>query len=138
MKRCSGCKEMLDVDDFPWKSRAKGIRQARCKACYREYNRAYYAQGERTKQIPRVRSANQANRQRYLDWKAQQKCANCGESSTECLDLHHIDPSQKDAAVSTLTTRGWAVIQREIQKCIVLCANCHRKVHAGTITLTLP
>jgi transcription elongation factor Elf1 len=59
-------------------------------------------------------------------------CARCGESHWAALDFHHEDPAEKDDAVSHLVNNGysWARVKAEIDKCTVLCANCHRKHHA--------
>ncbi len=62
------------------------------------------------------------------------KCNHCGLVETECLavyDFHHKDPSTKEASISTLFrhSKPWEEIQPEIEKCILLCSNCHRKVH---------
>jgi len=57
-------------------------------------------------------------------------CKNCGESDYRCLDFHHTDPSTKDAEVSELWRHASIItIRKEIEKCEVLCANCHRKLH---------
>ena len=61
------------------------------------------------------------------------KCVLCGY--TKCLgalEFHHVDPSQKDFALSVKgLTRSWEKIQAELDKCVLVCANCHREVHAG-------
>lgn len=51
----------------------------------------------------------------------------CGESRSECLQANHIDPSQKSYHISTMVGRGYPVsaIQLELDKCEILCANCH-------------
>lgn len=63
------------------------------------------------------------------------KCVCCGYSRCiEALEFHHKDPSQKDFSVSgSGATRSWELVKAEIEKCALLCANCHREVHAGLI-----
>lgn len=57
-------------------------------------------------------------------------CKRCGESDSIVLEWHHKDPSQKDMGVSDmLQRRGKKTILEEIEKCICLCANCHRRLH---------
>ena len=52
------------------------------------------------------------------------KCGICGyDKCTNAFDLHHLDESEKNANVSSLIVRG--------SKCVCLCSNCHREVHAG-------
>lgn len=53
------------------------------------------------------------------------------------LELHHIDPNEKDFSFNKVkTTPGnWPKIANELKKCILLCANCHREIHANLISL---
>jgi len=47
------------------------------------------------------------------------------------LEFHHIDPSKKDFGIAANgLTRAWEKIKQELDKCQLLCANCHREVHA--------
>lgn len=65
------------------------------------------------------------------EYKQINKCAGCGESDTHLLDMHHLDPSQKEACVSTLLQYATSIdkVKEEVEKCQVLCVNCHRKLH---------
>lgn len=49
------------------------------------------------------------------------------------LELHHVNPDEKDFSFGFImaSCRNWGVIYSEIEKCILLCSNCHREVHAG-------
>jgi hypothetical protein len=70
------------------------------------------------------------NRQKFREWKATQECKECGEKETCVLDLHHIDSSTKDYSIGSMSVNiSWTRLEKEISKCIVLCANCHRKLH---------
>jgi hypothetical protein len=66
------------------------------------------------------------------DYKLEKGCCRCPENDPVCLDFHHEDPEKKDIAVAIAVNRGWGQkrIQKEIDKCVVICANCHRKLHA--------
>ena len=60
------------------------------------------------------------------------KCSNCGYSKClEALDFHHTEPSEKEFTISSSSKKSWQVIKVELDKCVCLCANCHREVHAG-------
>ena len=62
------------------------------------------------------------------------KCACCGyDRCNSALELHHLDPSQKDFTFSQNTNRAWSRIVAELPKTIMVCANCHREIHAGLI-----
>lgn len=55
-----------------------------------------------------------------------------------CLEFHHIiNPKDKEFSPANAYSWGWGIerIKKEISKCIVLCANCHRKLHAGHIKI---
>jgi hypothetical protein len=57
-------------------------------------------------------------------------CSTCEESDPDCLDFHHLDPTTKECEISNMVKRSEEVILCEVNKCIVLCANCHRKLEA--------
>lgn len=138
MKVCTECNETKSLDNFAWKSKAKGQKQSKCKSCYREYNRKYYHAGEKEKQIKRVVENKKVIYNKYTEWKQDKSCACCGENAIECLELHHLDPNTKDGHPSTMITYGWKKFIEEAAKCIILCSNCHKKVHSGRVTLPAP
>jgi 5-methylcytosine-specific restriction endonuclease McrA len=78
-----------------------------------------------------------AKRRRKLRDKALQhkggKCIICGyKKSSKALEFHHRDPKTKEFGISMKgLTRSWKKILKEIDKCELVCANCHREVHAG-------
>jgi 5-methylcytosine-specific restriction endonuclease McrA len=61
------------------------------------------------------------------------KCSNCGYNTCyEALEFHHLNADGKDFGISDKGyTRSWAKIKKELDKCVLLCSNCHREVHAG-------
>jgi len=65
------------------------------------------------------------------------KCVLCGyKKCIWALDLHHLDETQKMFGLSASgLTRSWERTRAEADKCVVLCANCHREVHAGVASL---
>ena len=60
-------------------------------------------------------------------------CCVCGEKDPCCLDFHHL--GDKSFNVGNCNDVTVDTLLKEVSKCIVLCANCHRKLHAGKITL---
>lgn len=56
-------------------------------------------------------------------------CEKCGESRAHVLDFHHKDPNTKEFTIGKLKKGSQEVLQEEIDKCICLCANCHRDFH---------
>ena len=59
------------------------------------------------------------------------KCISCGYNKyPEVLEFHHKDPSQKEFGIGQNgLTRSWEKVKAEIEKCNLLCANCHRELH---------
>ncbi|RWZ87219.1 MAG: hypothetical protein EO766_11875 [Hydrotalea sp. AMD] len=70
---------------------------------------------------------------RYHNWKRSLGCCFCGENEPICLELHHKDPSTKDIQPNKLRTLSWERIQKESVKCIMVCSNYHKKIHAGLL-----
>lgn len=68
------------------------------------------------------------------------KCERCGYNKCiSALDFHHKDPAKKESELCRLWRRPWPVIEKEISKCELLCANCHREEHyKQEINPTLP
>lgn len=60
-------------------------------------------------------------------------CDCCGRRGEPAIfDFHHIDASQKDFGIGQDgIPRSWSKVVAELAKCVMLCANCHREVHAG-------
>ena len=61
------------------------------------------------------------------------KCQICGyDSYVGALEFHHTDPSKKNFSISEKgLTRSFALIKAELDKCVLLCSNCHKEFHAG-------
>lgn len=58
------------------------------------------------------------------------ECVICGEKDPICLDFHHKNPETKVSSVGNMiSTHSMKNILAELEKCIVVCANCHRKLH---------
>lgn len=76
-----------------------------------------------------------ARRDRQRAWLYQYKeekgCARCSEMDAACLDFHHLDSAVKRMNVSKMVSYGYSLekIEAEIERCTILCSNCHRKEH---------
>ncbi len=71
-------------------------------------------------------------KQMAIDYKGG-KCCICGYSKcNNALDFHHKDESKKSFGLSVRgLTRSWERTRNEVDKCILVCANCHREIHEG-------
>lgn len=84
--------------------------------------------------IKAVQKRRKKIREMAVSYKGGQ-CERCGyRRCLEALDFHHLDPAQKDFGISSRGyTRSWDKVREELDKCIMLCANCHREAHAGYV-----
>lgn len=64
-------------------------------------------------------------------------CYYCKNSFPQSVyDFHHLDPNEKDFGLGQKqSTIKWEIVKTEIDKCVMLCASCHRMVHSGDIFL---
>ena len=95
----------------------------------RKYQREWYRKN-RTKQINWSLEYKRKIKIWFKNYKKTLKCESCGENHIACLDFHH-DKGYKHDTISMLVCNGRSkkVILAEIKKCIVVCSNCHRKIH---------
>jgi 5-methylcytosine-specific restriction endonuclease McrA len=75
-------------------------------------------------------------REMAIDYKGR-KCAVCGYNKCiQALEFNHIYSDGKDFGISAKGyTRSWEEVRKELDKCILLCANCHREMHEGITQL---
>jgi len=66
------------------------------------------------------------------------KCIFCAyDRCSAALDFHHKDESTKEFGLSQDgLTRSWERTKKELDKCVLVCANCHREIHAGKLQLS--
>lgn len=131
---CTKCNINKDIEEFPFRNKQKGTRNTVCRVCQREYTKKYYYLN-RDISIERVKNRRKEIETWFRDLKKTFKCSVCGESCWVCLDLHHINPSEKERTVMQLVHRCCSkeMILKELSKCIVVCSNCHRKIHHKNI-----
>lgn len=95
-------------------SRRKDENSYRCRKC----------------QVDSVQKRRLKVKQLALDYKGGE-CQHCGYSGCNgALEFHHIDESKKSFSIGNKGyTKSWLKIKEELDKCILLCANCHREEH---------
>lgn len=77
----------------------------------------------------RVKARRQRLKELAIEYKGG-KCEVCGYSrSIWALEFHHKESSQKDFSVSKYQTLAWSKLKQELDKCMIVCANCHREIH---------
>lgn len=79
----------------------------------------------------KIASLNRANAVKWFDeFRKKLSCIKCGEDRWWVLDFHHRDPSTKEGNIAKLKYKlGRKKMMEEVNKCDVLCSNCHRDLH---------
>lgn len=122
-KQCSICGEYKTLVEFTVRSVVDGKINYRseCKDCMKKYD-----------------AVRHQEKKKFIDSK-KDFCRKCGETRKYVLDFHHIDSSKKSFTISSKTNYSLEKIENEINKCVLLCSNCHREFHhmAQNYNLTL-
>ncbi|HSL30113.1 MAG TPA: hypothetical protein VK900_13010 [Anaerolineales bacterium] len=139
-KNCNHCGKYKDEEEFNWRFKSLGVRHKTCRECIHKFNKAYFEGPAKKRHLQQVKerkqTAREVARQFVWDYLASHPCQGtldegspCCESNPIVLEFHHIRGT-KEMDVSAMVASGYPVakIQAEIDKCIVLCANCHRKI----------
>lgn len=116
LKKCKKCGLTKKTGEFPT-SRVNGKTYVRgeCKICTNKRHSDW-----RSKKVDLMRSH-----------KLKHPCLICKERDPACLDFHHLRHEDKDFSIGASAGKSEELLTAEIAKCVVLCANCHRKYHSG-------
>jgi hypothetical protein len=129
-KICYKCKERKLLEYFSKnKSQNDGF-QSICKQCKKEEDaRLYKSNPSQTKE--RNKRYTFKTKQWWDEYRQNLKCSICSESRYWVLDFHHLDEKTKKHNIGDIVNKGYSplTILKEIKKCIVVCANCHRDIH---------
>lgn len=133
-KVCTKCKEERPLESFHKNKAAPDGLSYVCKAC--TYWRA--AEWQQRNKKKRNIDNSERNRQRKRDAVEAfgNKCHDCGNSYPDCcFDFHHLDSNSKDMNPSAVLRLSKERRDAELEKCVLLCANCHRiRHHDNTIS----
>lgn len=129
MKTCNVCRNSLPLIEF---NRKGAGYQWMCKRCEKTRRRLWY-QKNKLSEKARIRNQKkkyqQQNNEYIFNYKLANPCS-CGESHPACLDFHHPNSDDKRSGVSQMiSSASIETLKAEIAKCIVMCSNCHRKLH---------
>lgn len=120
------------------KERERTRAQVRDRGDRSEWFKEYRQRPEvKARQVKAQAKVRQKKQQVLRDYKASLGCRDCGEKDWVVLELHHRDPGTKNPKLSSARVRGtggfrwtlfsYAEMAAELEKCDVLCANCHRR-----------
>jgi len=118
-----------NAEQFAWRNRARGRRDTYCRTCRAEYKQEHYAKN-RSRYIANAAARNAREHERrtqfLVDFLSRHPCVDCGEDDPIVLEFDHL--SDKVFNISTgVRDRAWAAVLEEMDKCEVVCANCHRR-----------
>jgi hypothetical protein len=136
MKTCTCCKIEYPIEKFAFKNKALDKRNSMCDDCRRERQKNSYYKHHQTN-LNRIRRNKQSSLTWFKELKSTLSCCVCGENEPDCLDFHHIDGNDKEFILSKIKKGSIGRMIIEINKCACLCANCHRKHHAGKLNAPL-
>ena len=126
VKWCNKCSQHKTVDKFA--KRGKGY-QSWCKACTAVHNKLFRANNPKyVKRKAELQNKRRMNLQEKVwDYLREHPCIDCGEKDIVVLEFDHLE--NKEFVISDAMRKGfaWTRIKKEIDKCEVRCANCHRR-----------
>jgi hypothetical protein len=129
MRRCGRCGELKPVEEFAWRRKSKGQRHNYCRHCHAAYHREHYL-ANRARYIAQAAANKVAlRRQRtalLIEYFKGHPCVDCGEADPLVLEFDHLRDKSFEIAAK-IVDYGWERILAEIEKCEVVCANCHRR-----------
>lgn len=129
-------KEMYQTANKRWREEHRDQYLASKRASSKRY---YDTHKEEERERNRIKRARQVAHLMAIANEARSSgCLSCGETDVDVLEFHHVDPSQKKCSIAEMIRIKNPTEQElrdEISKCVVLCANHHRKVERGTLSL---
>lgn len=116
VKKCSSCKQELSLENF--------------------YSNGYQPNGNKKYKSKCKKCQNKTLKERKIALlellEIPCECVLCKYSKCkEALEFHHVDPDKKEYSISELRSHSKSTIVKELEKCILVCANCHREIHYG-------
>ena len=123
-KVCTKCLKEKDKSEFSKSVSRKDGYNYKCKMCHKEYRETHY-QKNRQKYIEKSKRKRKEYRQEFLEFIKTKSCIDCGNSDWRVLEFDHIHNKEYNisAKKSQITLKS---LMKEIDKCDIVCANCHR------------
>ena len=128
------CKKNKDTSEFGFRSisdakkrNGLGKYQSACKVCHKQCAKKHYHEN-RQEYMDRVTEFKALKRVKMYNYLSDKKCIDCEESDPLVLDFDHRDKSKKERGIAEMLRKNsWENILKEIEKCDIRCANCHRR-----------
>lgn len=130
-KVCTKCKIEKDKSSFSARKIAKDGLASWCRDCFKKnWKKRYYKNHEhyRKRHNKSRKKIREKNARKVFEYLKKNPCLICGESDPIVLEFDHREDTEKIESISNLILNSnWKKIKNEINKCDVLCANCHRR-----------
>jgi len=129
MRACTRCGEVKPLEAFPPVRRGEARLQSWCRECFAAYGREYYRKNrdvQKTRLLRNTAARRADNQGRMIEYLRTHPCVDCGEADIVVLQFDHLANKERDVSSMLSGSWTWPAIQREIAKCEVRCANCHR------------
>ena len=134
LKTCRICNVEKPKTEYSTETKQGNKKHRVCKLCRSDLAKQRYHSNTKAKEnimrncLERI-TANKARAVEYLGG----KCEDCGGVyPQQVYDFHHRDPKEKDISPARARHLSWENYKKEIDKCVLLCANCHRIKHIKT------
>ena len=127
MKVCPGCKQTKPLSQFARNLSRKDSVQTYCRKCKAKHDHLYYSTNKEA-HYQRIKKLLSQNRQKLWEYLESHPCVDCGENNPVVLEFDHIT-NDKMGNISYMLNWlkcSWPTLLKEIGKCEVRCANCHR------------
>ena len=137
-RTCSKCQLRKDIAEFPFRNKLKGTRHSYCLRCGRSHAKAryskniqYYVRKARVRREKLIKEINE----RLFQYLESHPCVDCGENDPIVLEFDRVrgEKSYNVSAMGWLML-SWNSLLKEIEKCDVRCANCHRRKTAARLS----
>lgn len=125
-KYCPRCEQTLPTTDFNKNKARKDGLASTCRACNSAYKKEHYANNS-AKVYARVKDRRQEIRDQMWEYKASRACADCGLVDPIVMEFDHLRDKERNVSEMIARGMGWESILLEIEKCELVCANCHRR-----------
>jgi hypothetical protein len=130
-KICTKCKGEKEKEEFNKNKTKKDGYQNICKICSREKSKKFYnenIEAQRKIIYKQKKDRKKESREKINEYLLLHPCLDCKNDNLIVLEFDHREPDKKNKAILEMLSTGysWNKILKEIEKCDVRCANCHR------------
>ena len=129
--RCAACDTHKSSAEFSFADKARRSLNSYCRKCHAAYRHAHYLANKSDyirQAITQAHGRRMQNRREVMTYLASHPCVDCGVTNVIVLEFDHRDPQDKlNSVANMISSKRWARVRAEIEKCDVRCVNCHRR-----------